>query len=90
MIDYGRVRGTTEPPKTEITSRCVFLASNITVHTEIIDGEAQEVYEYDYIGYSKDEYLSQINAENVALKDELLDTQSALCDIYEALEGGLE
>ena len=74
MIDYGRVRGTQEPPTTEITSRCVFIASNITSHNETVDGEVQTIYEYNYIGYSKDEYLSQINAENVSLKDELLDT----------------
>lgn len=90
MINYGRVYGAKRPDEVEITNRCVFVASNITASSKIVDGIVEEGYVYNYIGYTKDEYLKIIDAENSHLKSELLDTQSALCDIYEALEGGLE
>jgi hypothetical protein len=56
MTDYGKVRSFTRPQDIEITDDAVYLAKNITPYEEEKDGRTIKGYEYDYIGYSKDEY----------------------------------
>lgn len=64
MTNYGRVRGSIEPQEVEISGDSVFVASNITPITETIDDHEVQFYEYDYIGYNKDEYIHKITREN--------------------------
>lgn len=80
MIKYGRQRGTTRPQEIEITASYVFIASNITPFEEELDGRIFSGYEYDYIQYSKDEYIAKLHQD-------VIDTQLALCDLYETIEG---
>lgn len=47
--------------------------------------ERQSYWEYDMYEYTPQEYVEVLQNENSELKTELLDTQMALCDIYEAM-----
>lgn len=60
MIDYGRQRSTVKPDPVEITDTKIFTYSNITeVNEEGFDDQLGFVgYEFDFVEYSKDEYLN--------------------------------
>lgn len=81
-----KVRSTVKPPEFEITPTSIFVASNITPYKEEFDGRVFEGYEYDCTEYTKDEYLLQLARENAELKQNVLDTQMALVELYEAGE----
>lgn len=90
MKDYGKVRGAIRPPVYDITDEYIYIASNVQPYEEIVDGYVNSGYEYDYVAYTKNEYLILLINQNNDLQAELLDTQSALCDVYELLnEGGI-
>ena len=65
MKNFGKVRSKILPQEVETTETMVFVASNIASITEIIDDESITEYEYDYVGYTKDEYIQYITTENV-------------------------
>jgi len=71
MINYGKVRGSELPQEIEFTSDYVFVASNITPYEETIDNKSVSGYEYDYIAYTKDEYIQLVIAKNTATIQEL-------------------
>lgn len=71
MKDYGIIYGSVEPQAIEITSNSVFVASNVTPYQEEIDGHSISGYKYNYIEYSKDEYLLQQTNNINALQEEL-------------------
>lgn len=77
MINYGRVKSSTRPEPMEITATSVFIASNITEYTEDLDGITVNGYEYDYVGYDKDEYLTTVALDNVRAINELMDELQA-------------
>lgn len=83
MINHGIVYSATRPQDTEITKQSVFVASEIEPYEHEFDGHVVQGYQYNLMEYGKDEYIHLLEAD-------LLDTQAALCDIYELLEGGLE
>ena len=89
MINYGRVYGDTVPKPVEVTAGMVYVASNVQPYTKTFDDRETSGYVFDYIAYTKEEYIQILSDKNDALTAELLDTQEALCDIYEMLEGGL-
>lgn len=83
MINHGKVQSTTRPENIEITSNKVFIATNVhTIQYGDLD-DLKTCYEYTYVEYTKDEYLLQLIQQTE-------DTQMALCEVYEMLEGGLE
>ena len=86
MINYGIQRSTTEPPTLLCTATAVFEARNIKPYTETIDEHVINGYEYEYYQYTKDEYILKLAQENATIWENLIDTQMALCDIYESLE----
>ena len=71
MKNYGIVYGSTEPQAIEITPTSVFIASNIEPYEEQIDDITISGYKYNYIEYSKDEYLLQQANNLVELQEEL-------------------
>lgn len=71
MKNYGIVSGATEPQTIEITPTSVFIASNIQPYEQEIDGHTISGYKYNYIEYSKDEYLLQQTNSIAALQEEL-------------------
>ncbi len=88
MKIYEPVHSAVKPLDIEITLDKVYLASNISI-IQLADGDLPtSCYEFKITEYTKDEYLNLLAEKNTALQQELLDTQSALCDVYELLEGG--
>lgn len=71
MKNYGIVYGSIEPMPIEITATSVFIASNVTPYEEIIDDKTISGYKYNYVEYSKDEYLLQQTTNIAALQEEL-------------------
>ena len=71
MKNYGIVYGSAEPQTIEITPTSVFIASNIEPYQEEIDGHLISGYKYNYVEYSKDEYLLQQANNLVELQEEL-------------------
>lgn len=87
MIDYGKQRSTVKPDELELTETKVFVSSNIT---EVNEPETDEYsgftgYEFDLIGYSKDEYIKIQAEKNATLEDEITQAQVAMCEIYEMI-----
>ena len=71
MKNYGIVYGSVEPQAIEITPTSVFIASNIEPYEEQIDDITISGYKYNYVEYSKDEYLLQQTNNINALQEEL-------------------
>lgn len=78
MINYGKVRSSELPQATELTKDYVFIASNIEPYETLIDDKVLTGYEYDYIAYTKDEYIQLIIFENAKTISELEDELSAV------------
>ena len=64
MTDYGRIHSAVKPQEIVITNSSVFVASNIEPYEREIEGYHEEGYEYNYVGYSKDEYLLKLARDN--------------------------
>ena len=79
-----KVRSALRPKDVEIMGDQVLIASDITPYEEEIDGHTRTGYEYDCDTYSKDEYLIKLARENEQLKQDIIDTQLALVELYEA------
>lgn len=74
MVNYGKIKGSVYPNEIEMTTNKVFIATNIEEYTETIDGREVSGYQYDYMEYTKDEYILQMaqnNADVAALREEL-------------------
>ena len=92
MIEYKDTRSAERPAEVDIKETKVFVATNIhTVEVNDYDMSDEPTtrieYEFDYIEYTKDEYLHLMIERNNELENEITDTQLALCDVYEMLEG---
>lgn len=87
MINYGRIRSTVNPETVEVDEYSVYENTEITEITVEIEGETHTEYEYNQVRYTKDEYI-KLQAEQLAAQDaQIVDTQLALCDVYEMLGG---
>ena len=71
MINYGVQRSAVEPQPIEITGNNVYIASNVEPYNEEIDGRHLSGYQYNCIGYTKDEYLALQNEKLSTLEQEL-------------------
>ena len=88
MINYGKTVSKDRPDDVEVRETMVFTASNIKEVTVTIEGDTVEIqYEFDYIGYDKDEYIKMMVDTNTDLNAELTDAQLALCELYEMILG---
>lgn len=90
MIYHNKIKSHDRPEEISFTPSAVYVASNIEPYEEELEGKIISGYQYDITQYSKDEYIIALAAKNAQLEAELLNTQAALCDIYELIEGGLE
>lgn len=72
MKDYGRVRSNRRPEAVEMTRDMVFVSSNITPYTDTLDDREDNGFEYNYVSYTKDEYIEKITKENSDNIDMLL------------------
>lgn len=87
MINYGLVYSTVQPQAIEITNNLVFIVTNIEEYEKTIDNDIERGYKYNLISYDKNEYIKKIDANNKELKEQVLETQEALVELYEMLEG---
>lgn len=88
MINYGKTVSKDRPDDVEVRETMVFTASNIKEVTVTIEDDKVEIqYEFDYIGYDKDEYIKMMVDTNTDLNAELTDAQLALCELYEMILG---
>ena len=88
MKEYKNTRSSIEPQGIEFTETKVFVAKNIQLITSTVEDKDIQEYQYDLIEYDKDEYIKLISDENEELKQQISDTQLALCDVYELAIGG--
>lgn len=85
MKNYGVQKSSVLPNNFEITNSKVFVYENIE---EIISKfEEQEITEYQFnlIEYDKDEYIKIISEKNEELNQQIINTQLALCEVYELI-----
>ena len=86
MLNLGRVRGTMEDvPEWDETS-----CSDIVYHrTNVVRIEEQEFvgWEYDETQYTFPEYVAYLKKTLSTLDNTMVQTQLALCDVYELIGG---
>ena len=89
MINYGRTYSDERPEEVDVKETMVFVASNIReVFNPDPEGEGPKTqYEFDYVGYTKDEYIKLMTDTNSDMNAQLLDAQLALCELYEMIMG---
>ena len=87
MIDYGRQKSTVKPEDIEITENMVFIASGISeIAEEGTDSQPGFTgYEFELVGYDKDEYIKLQAEKNAGLENEITQAQVAMFEIYEML-----
>ena len=71
MKNYGKVQSLNQPQEIEIKEEKVFLASNIQPYTTVVEDKEESGYEYDYVEYSKDEYIKLLSQQSQRLEEEL-------------------
>lgn len=86
MKDYGRTRSTVEPKQIVVDEHSVWVHSNITkLSEELPEEQGFEGFEFDMVQYDKDEYILLMSDKNTDLEKQLIDTQIALCEVYELM-----
>lgn len=87
MINVGIVQGSKDSAKEIIVGY-----DTVYVHSDIEDvsytddrGNLIEMYKYNEVQYGKDEYIELLSKINKEMELELIDTQMALCEVYELL-----
>lgn len=76
MTNYGIVKSFNRPKNMEITGTSVFLASNITPCEIEVGDNIVQGYQYNYYGYTKDEYI-------MYLHNSLIEVQLALLEVMD-------
>ena len=89
MKEIKNVQGSTEQAQPLIVNKdTVYVHTNIVQATDedgnIVDG----LYVYDEVQYTKDEYIQIIAEKNETLERDLTDTQLAIVELYETIQGG--
>ena len=85
MKNYGVQKSSALPNNFEITDSKVFVYENIEkIISKIEDQEITE-YQFNLIEYDKDEYIKIISEKNEELNQQIIDTQLALCEVYELI-----
>lgn len=80
MTDYGIVRSTVKPEPIKIDEYSVWINTDIRpVEEETFTG-----YSYHMVQYDKDEYIM---LQQQKIDEEITNTQLALCEIVEGMEG---
>lgn len=71
MTNLGIQYSSVEPQAIEMTDKFVFVAKNITPYSKTIEERTINGYSYEYIQYTKDEYMLAQNTKIDALEQEL-------------------
>lgn len=81
------VQSTVKPKEIEIDEYSVWVNSDVHEITVEDKKGTHTEYEYNQTQFSKDEYIKLLSDNNKDLEDKLTDTQLAICEVYEMLEG---
>lgn len=91
MINYGKTYSDERPEEVDVKETMVFVASNIEEVTVEDPEEGEKTqYEFDYVGYDKDEYIKMMTDASESMSAQLTDAQLALCELYEMITEGDE
>ena len=86
MKEIKNVQGSTEQAQPLIVNKdTVYVHSNIVQATDKDGNVVDNLYVYDEVQYTKDEYIQIMAEKNSQLEKELTDTQLALCELYESV-----
>ena len=85
MKNYGVQKSSVLPNNFEITDSKVFVYENIEKIISKIEEQEITEYQFNLIGYDKDEYIKIISEKNEELNQQIIDTQLALCEVYELI-----
>ena len=78
MKNHGKVQSLNQPQALEIKGEKVFVASNIETDSQSVGGYNVSGYKYDYIEYTKDEYIQLLSQQSQQLAEELAATKILL------------
>lgn len=87
MIDYGIQYSAVEPKEVEAIGPNIFVADNIEPYAMDVEERHMEGFKYHCVCYTKDEYIAYLAQRNYDLEQQIIDTQVALCELYEAIGG---
>ena len=85
MKNYGVQKSSVLPNNFEITNSKVFFFFNIEKIISKIEEQEITEYQFNLIEYDKDEYIKIISEKNEELNQQIIDTQLALCEVYELI-----
>lgn len=86
MKEIKNVHGSSQQAKPLIIGKTtVYVHSNIVQATNEDGNVIDDLYVYDEVQYTKDEYIKVMADKNETLEKELTDTQLALCELYESV-----
>lgn len=87
MIDLGITRSVDKPQEVEVTEGKVLVASKIHQVTVQMEDTETTQYEFNYVEYTKDEYIHLLSEQNTQLQDDISNTQMGLAEVYEMIVG---
>ena len=86
MKEFKNVQGSTEQAQPLIVNKdTVYVHTNIVQATDEDGNVIEDLYVYDEVQYTKDEYIQIMAEKNETLERDLTDTQLAIAEIYESL-----
>ena len=86
MKEIKNVQGSSQQAQPLIVNKdTVYVHSNIVQATDEDGNVVDNLYVYDEVQYTKDEYIQIMAEKNSQLEKELTDTQLALCELYESV-----
>ena len=86
MKEIKNVQGSTKQAQPLIVNKdTVYVHTNIVQATDEDGNVVDNLYVYDEVQYTKDEYIQIMAEKNSQLEKELTDTQLALCELYESV-----
>ena len=86
MKEIKNVQGSLQQAQPLIVNKdTVYVHSNIVQATDEDGNVVDNLYVYDEVQYTKDEYIQIMAEKNSQLEKELTETQLALCELYESV-----
>jgi hypothetical protein len=90
----GIVQGSEAQAKPIVVGKNIVYVHNNIVQVEKKDEENEDkfstLFQYEEIQYGKDEYIQMMAQKNTELQEQLVNTQLALCEVYELVAQGGE
>ena len=86
MKEIKNVQGSSQQAQPLIVNKdTVYVHTNIVQATDEDGNVVDNLYVYDEVQYTKDEYIQIMAEKNETLERDLTDTQLAIAEIYESL-----